>query len=302
MSETTVSTTRPLLTLKHVVLVLLILCNVLAWWTVHYKDTLPAELRVSVLDIGQGDAIFIDGPTGIQLLIDGGPDRSVLRRLPQQMSLLDRTIDLVVETHPDMDHIAGLSYVFDRYGVANFISPGVENEESSFVQSLQQALADERGVEEFIARRGMRIHLGDGAYADVLYPDHDVSREETNEGSIILKVVYGKTSFMLTGDASSEIESKLIAHARADDGDATELQSTVLKAGHHGSKYSTSAEWLAAVHPAFVVISAGKENRYGHPAPEVLDRTQRAGATVVSTIEQGTIEFVSDGETIWLES
>jgi competence protein ComEC len=250
-------------------------------------------LKVSVLNIGQGDSIYIEGPTGLQMLVDGGPDHSVLRQLPKEMGLLDRSIDLVVETHPDKDHIAGLTDVLDRYRVSYFLSPGIPGDTAT-AAGLNHAVATEEGVHALTARRGMRIHLGGGAYADVLYPDHDVSQGETNEGSIVMHLVYGKTSFMLTGDAPSDIESHLISL----DGTDGELPSDVLKAGHHGSKYSTSDGWLAAVKPKIVAISAGENNTYGHPNLETLDRIKSEGAQILSTIDSGTLHFVSDGQLV----
>jgi competence protein ComEC len=224
------------------------------------------------------------------MLVDGGPDHSVLRQLPKEMHFFDRSIDLVVETHPDKDHIAGLTDVFDRYRVSYFMSPGIPNDTAT-AKGLEHAVSVEPGVHAFTARRGMRIHLGGDAYADVLYPDHDVSHGETNVGSVVMHVVYGKTSFMLTGDAPSDVEAHLIALDGADG----ELSSTVLKAGHHGSKYSTSDAWLAAVMPQTVAISAGANNTYGHPNPETIERIKKEGARIVSTIDSGTLRFVSDG-------
>ncbi len=282
------SLSRSTLPALYAALAVLAVLNAVVWVPVFH--TPPPRLRVSVLDIGQGDAILVTGPTGMQMLVDGGPDRSVLRQLPKEMSLLDRSLDLVVETHPDKDHIAGLTDVFDRYRVSYFLSPDIEGSTAT-ARGLEHAVSTERGVRAFIARRGMRIHLGGGAYADVLYPDHDVSHEETNDGSIVMHLVYGETSFMLTGDAPSEIEARLIAL----DGTDGELPSTVLKAGHHGSKYSTSNAWLAALAPQFVAISAGEDNRYGHPNPETIARIEDEGAQILSTIDSGTIRFVSDG-------
>lgn len=279
------------ITLKHASIPLLLLLNGYVWYA--YLHVSSPALRVSVLDIGQGDSILVQGPTGIQMLVDGGPDRSVLRQLPEEMRFFDRSIDLVAETHPDKDHIAGLTNVFDRYRVSYFLSPGIPDTTAT-AQGLAAAVSQEPGARSFIARRGMRIHLGGGAYADVLYPDHDVSRGPTNEGSIVMHVVYGKTSFMLTGDAPSDIEARLIA-LDAHDG---ELPTTVLKAGHHGSKYSTSDAWLAALQPKIVAISAGANNTYGHPNQETLGRIQKEGAQIVSTISHGTIRFVSDGATV----
>jgi len=270
------------------VITVLLAINLFVWQAVLARNT--HDLRVSFLDIGQGDAILVQGPTGVQMLVDGGPDRSVLRQLPHAMGILDRSIDMIVETHPDRDHIGGLAGVFERYAVSYFMSPGIPNDTSSTL-SLDDAVAGESGIHRFIARRGMRIHLGGGAYADVLYPDHDVSKLETNAGSVTMHIVYGKTSFMLSGDLPSEQEDYLV---RLDAADGN-LASDVLKAGHHGSKYSTDAAWLAAVHPSFVAISAGEGNSYGHPNPETVSRIQDEGARIFSTINSGTIDFFSDG-------
>lgn len=272
---------------------LVILNGILGYELFHYS---APRLRVSVLDIGQGDSILVEGPTGTQMLVDGGPDRSVLRQLPKVMRLFDRRIDLIVETHPDKDHIAGLTDVFDRYRISYFMSPGIPNSTAA-AKGLEEAEASEPNVQAFIARRGMRIHLGGGAYADVLYPDRDVSKGPTNEGSIVMHVVYGMTSFMLTGDAPMDVEEHILA-LDANDG---ELPTTVLKAGHHGSKYSTGDAWLAALAPKTVAISTGKGNTYGHPNPETIARIQKEGAQILSTMDRGALRFVSDGFTVTLE-
>ena len=264
----------------------------------HIARSGTERLKVSFLDVGQGDAIFIEGPTGIQLLVDGGPDRSVIRELARVMSPLDRHIDAVVATHPDKDHIAGLSDVFARYRISHLVHSGRAHDTGVY-EELFDAVAHEQGLLQTEARLGMRFHLGGGAYADVLYPDRDVSRvRDTNDASVVLRVVYGSTAVLLTGDLSAPYEERIVASA----GTSTVLVSTVLKAGHHGSKYSTGDVWLKAVHPGYVVISAGKDNSYGHPSPEVLERVQKVGAQVVSTVDRGTITFVSDGNSISLDN
>lgn len=256
----------------------------------------PGTLTVSFMDIGQGDAILVRGPTGVTLLIDGGPDQSVVRRLPDEIGVLATSIDVIVETHPDKDHIGGLAGVLDKYDVRYFITPGIPNDTAA-THELRQAVQDEPGLRSVIARRGMRLHLGKSAHADVLFPDRDQSTQtETNAGSIALKLVYGDTSFLLTGDLPSAIEEYLVSL------DNVQLQSDVLKAGHHGSKNSSSELWLATVAPAVVAISAGKGNSYKHPNPETIERIQKAGAQIVSTIESGTLRFVSDGRRITLET
>lgn len=266
------------------VFVLAVLNGALLFYLLHEER----ELQVTFLNVGQGDAILIQTREGRQVLIDGGPDRSVLRQLPRFMGPLDRSIDLMIATHPDKDHIAGLAEVFARYEVSAFMEPEIAND-TSYAQALTYAAANEEGVTEMIARRGMRIHLGEGTYMDVLFPDRDVEYLESNTGSILLQLVHGETEFMLTGDAPASIEEWLVLL------DGEELQSDVLKAGHHGSRTSTSGDWIKAVSPAFVVISAGKENSYGHPHAEVVERIQASGAAMLSTME-GSITFMSDGK------
>lgn len=251
------------------------------------------NLHVSFLDVGQGDAILIESPTGTQILVDGGVSRKVLAPLGKEMGLLDRSLDMVVATHPDQDHIGGLPAVFDRYRVSTFMEPGIPHATAA-TAAVMSAVEDEAVAAHIIARRGMRILLGGGAYVDVLYPDRDVSSMETNSGSVVLHVVYGSTSFMLSGDLPSEQEGWLALL----DGEDGHLKSDVLKAGHHGSKNSSSMEWLRVVSPDVVVISAGKDNTYGHPAPETLVRVQQIGVSVYSTLEEGTVRFESDGTKI----
>jgi len=250
-------------------------------------------LQVSFLSVGQGDSILVTSPTGVTMLIDGGPDRSVLRELPKELGYFNRSINMIVATHPDKDHIAGLSDVLARYKVSHYIESGVTGT-TAFSENLDTAVSEENGIQKVTARRGMRIHLGGGAYADILYPDRDVRNVETNTGSIVMRLVYGDTSFMLTGDAPGSIEKYLVSLDAGRDA----LESDILKAGHHGSKTSTQAEWLSEVSPNVVVISAGKGNSYGHPAPEVVERITNSGARILSTINLGTIRFSSNGNEI----
>ncbi|HEX5774675.1 MAG TPA: MBL fold metallo-hydrolase [Candidatus Paceibacterota bacterium] len=271
------------------VLFLLGALNAAAYYYVYNPG--PETLEVTFLDVGQGDAIIIKGPTGIQMLVDGGRGRAVLRELARAAGPFDRTIDLAVATHPDADHIGGLADVLIRYRVGYFLAPGIESDTNP-VRRLEAKVEEEKGLVRILARRGERIHLGGGAYADVLYPDHDVTRSETNAGSIALRVVYGNTAFMLTGDLPVSAENYLVHLA-----EEGELQSNVLKAGHHGSRTSTGEEWLEAVAPATVVISAGRENPYGHPHDEVLARIRASGAAITSTMD-GPVTFRSDGKAL----
>lgn len=272
-----------------IALCLLLACNAVVFYFLWFSN--DKVLSVSFLDVGQGDAILIQSPGGVDMLIDGGADRSVLRELPKKLGVLDRTIDFVIATHPDMDHIGGLSDVLSRYTVSYVVQPGIPSDTSA-AKRFEEAVLNEPNVESIIARRGMRFDLGGGVFAEVLYPDRDVSQLETNTGSIVMRITYGETDFILTGDAPISIEDWIVSSY------GTQLKSEVLKAGHHGSRTSTGDKFIKAVEPDIVIISAGKDNSYGHPHPEVVRRIEESGAEMLATFE-GTIELVSDGTKIW---
>lgn len=272
---------------RLVLLAALALANLLVWSAAFHERA----LSVSFLDVGQGDAIFIEGPTGVQILVDGGANAAVLRELGRRLSFFDRSIDAVVATHPDADHIGGLSDVLTRYDVGVFFESGVEHDTGA-VAALEAALEKE-SAPRILARRGMRLLLGRGAYADVLYPDRDVSKvSDTNAGSIVLRVVYGENEFILTGDAPKTIEQNLATVY------GSALESDVLKAGHHGSKTSSLESFVRAVNPQYVVYSRGCDNRYGHPAPEITALFQRLSIPALDTCKSGTITFRSNGRTL----
>lgn len=234
--------------------------------------------------------MYIEGPNGNQLLVDGGPPSgAVLRELGKVMPFFDRSIDVVMESHPDQDHIGGLPEVFSRFQVAYFIEPGIVNDTAATV-ALTNAVEQE-GAQDILARRDMVIDLGSGVRARVLFPDRGVEHIETNTGSIVVRLEYGSTSVLLTGDSPVAIESYLVSL------DAEGLQSTILKLGHHGSRTSSSKEYLEAVHPEVAIVSAGKDNQYGHPHQEVLDTLATLKIPYRSTAEEGTLRFVSDGKT-----
>jgi len=268
---------------------ILIFGNIFVW-----TIPVPHGLKVSFLNIGQGDSVFIEGPTGIQMLIDAGPpDKSVLRELGSVMPLFDRSIDAVVETHPDQDHLGGIPDVFERYQVGTFLEPRIPNDTKA---TKAVVLAVEKsGVKDIVARRGMRLILGGGAYADILFPDRDVPKIETNTGSIVMRVVYGDTSFLLNGDSPQVIEKYLVLT------DGKKLQSTVLKAGHHGSKSSSASEFLKAVNPEYGVYSRGCDNKYGHPSPTVVQLFASLKISTFDTCIEGRITFVSNGENLTIQ-
>jgi len=275
--------------IQGLVILLLLLLTVGIWYAVFREDR-SEILAVSFLDVGQGDAIFIEAPSGRQVLIDGGPDRSVLRELSKVLPWWDRSIDVVIATHPDADHITGLVDVLQRYKVGHIFHPGVDKSTGP-AESMLASVASE-GAQEVIARRGQVIELGDNARIEILFPDRDVSDVETNTASIVTRVVYGDTAFMLTGDSPQSIE-KYLSQV---DGEA--LHANILKAGHHGSRTSSSELFVGFVSPEYAVFSRGCDNSYGHPHQEVIDLFKKFGVPTVDTCEEGTVTFVSDGRVV----
>lgn len=269
--------------------VLLCLAVFLIWYAI-FAETRNNILTVAFLDVGQGDAIFIEAPNGNQMLIDGGKNARVLRELAAVMPFYDKSIDVVLATHPDQDHIGGLPSVFERFDVSTFVEPGVSGDTSAYKELLRRVELEQGGT--VIARRGMKIVLSQGVEFLILFPDRDVSAVETNDGSIIGKLIYGNTSFLFTGDAPQKIENFLVTI------DGTVLRSDVLKVGHHGSKTSTAELFLGFVAPKVSVISSGASNSYGHPHEEVLERLKRFETEALRTDTQGTIIITSDGETV----
>ena len=282
------STTKPLHRGLWYVLGIFFFLDAVVWYGVAAEA--PRETAVvSFLDIGQGDAIFIDSPSHGQILIDGGSGNgAVLSALGAVMPFYDRFIDVVIATHPDEDHSGGLVGVLQRYRVgAVLLSGGIAT--TATARALEEEILS-RGVPTFTARRGMNILLDGSTSLAVLFPDRDVSTVPTNEGSIITRLVHGDTSYLFTGDAPQSIERYLLAL------DGERLKSDVLKVGHHGSRTSTGELFLGTVSPTFAVISAGRGNRYGHPHEEVIERLKHFGVTVLTTYEQGTIVLESDSE------
>lgn len=277
---------------KEYLVGVLILANIFVWLAVYQRR--PGDvLTVYFLDIGQGDAIFIDSPTHGRLLLDGGRNRKVLTELGKILPFADKRIDVMIESHPDADHIGGLPEVVSRYDVGLFLEPGVESD-NSIDDELHRRI-EEKNIPRLFAKRGMVVNFGDGAKLQILFPNQDVSNWETNRASVVARLVYGDASFLLTGDSPIPIENVLLTL------DSEFLDSDVLKAGHHGSRTSTSLTFAEAVSPEYAVISAGKDNTYGHPHKEVLDILQKLGAKIVSTAESGTIKFETNGKTLELK-
>jgi competence protein ComEC len=273
-----------------VIALLLVLVCVL-WFLIYTHEHNTDTLTVAFLNVGQGDAIYIETPSGVQVLIDAGSNNGVLRELGRVMPFWDRSIDIVMGTHPDMDHIGGIPGVFERFNVEHLLIPGIGADTDLYSEMLLKAKLEP--VEIHIARRGqVVIDQTHNISLEILFPDRDVSGVEKNLGSIVCKLTYGETSFLFTGDSPIAIEKYLVAQV------PELLNVDVLKLGHHGSDTSSSLEFLGYTSPDIAIISAGKDNSYGHPHKEVLERLDEFEIPYLNTGTDGRIVFVSDGKTI----
>ena len=257
-------------------------------WYAVFEESVTNRLEVDMLDIGQGDAIFIKAPGGEETLVDGGPNRSVLSALSKVMPFYDRSIDLLMVSNPDSDHIAGLVDVLNSYHVGAILIPGTKPDTEIYKSLL--AAANRTGAKIIEARRGEKVSLGGGAFMEILFPDRDPSGLDTNTGSLIARLVYGKTSMLFTGDAPTSVEDYLISI------DGKKLESDILKVAHHGSKNSVSLPFYGVVNPQIAAISVGAGNTYGHPNKETLDALNQFQIKTLRTDQLGTIKFISDGE------
>lgn len=270
-------------------------CCLLALW---FFITLPTanssgKAGVTMLNIGQGDSFLIESPEGHRLLIDGGRDQTVLSELAKRIPPGDHSIDVVIATHPDADHIGGLTAVVQRYQVGLFLTSDVQTDTQTEA-TLLNTIADKH-IPAYYVRRGMTLSFDPTMYFAILFPDRSTRGwAQTNPASVVGRLQIGNTSVLFTGDSPSSIEHFLVQN------DPKDLDVDILKLGHHGSKYSSSTEFLKATSPALALISAGVNNRYGHPNPDVLDRLKALSIPWVSTQEHNQVVLTTDG-TSWTE-
>jgi competence protein ComEC len=286
------SLARPLAVLPTLgIAIVLALASVLVWLLILGS---PGDrLSVTFLDVGQGDAILIRSPSGHNILVDGGPSgEGITAALGRHLAFWDRHLHLVVLTHPDLDHLAGLVTVLERYDVDQVLAPALTRD-SPAIDAWEQAIADNH-IPETEAFAGEWIDLGGGATLSVLHPPPEpLPGADEDDNSVVLKVSQGDAAFLLTADIGAEGETYLL-------GNHADLQAPVLKVAHHGSRASTSADFLAAVEPLTAVISVGEDNTYGQPAPETLDRLD--GRPVFRTDLNGDVQISTDGHKLWIKT
>ncbi|MFH1413122.1 MAG: MBL fold metallo-hydrolase [bacterium] len=273
---------KPLL---YLFILITIIISIFVW-----KYNSLDQLKVVFLDIGQGDSILIKAPDGQVVLIDGGPDKTVLSELSKYLPWWDKHIDLMILTHPHADHATGLNYVLDDYQVDRIMATGVSHTASSYISWWEQANNMDNLI---IADKPMSVNLGD-CDLNILYPDFSILNQAVdnlNNTSIVSKLVCGQTKWLFAGDIEEETEQYLLDSN-------TDLSADVLKVAHQGSKTSSTLEFLQAVDPDIAVIIVGK-NSFGHPSPLILNRLERIAEKILRTDRDGSVELISNGQEIW---
>ncbi|ABY93611.1 MAG: Beta-lactamase domain protein [Caldanaerobacter subterraneus] len=252
------------------------------------KKSATDSLTVNYIDVGQGDSIFIQTPSGKTMLIDAGTPEMGSKVIKYIKSQGINKIDVLIGTHPHNDHIGGIVEIIKTFKIGKFYMPKVTTTTRTFEEVLKAAKS--KGLSINVAKTGVVIDLGDGIIAKMLAPNSS-HYEDLNNYSAVIKITYGNTSFLFTGDASEQSEKEMLSKGY-------NLKADVLKIGHHGSSSSSTWAFLKAVHPKYAVISCGKYNDYGHPHKETMKKLRSLGIIVYRTDECGTVIAVSDGKTI----
>lgn len=274
-------------------LVLLLLAAILVWVFVFRLEAHKNNLFVYAFDVGQGDSIFIETPNGNQMLVDGGPSSAVLSKLGKVMPLWDRSINVLLLTHPHADHLDGLLEVLKRYDIGMVIESGVNHSIPEY--ETWHALLREKHIPVVIAREGERFVLDSNITLDILTPLQGEDFEgktvkNVHEGNVVSRLRYGNEAMLFTGDMESPLEYQLVKSGE-------NVRAQILKIGHHGSKTSTSEVLLRAVQPETAIISVGSHNRFGHPTQMVLDRLAQFGVRTFRTDRDGDIQIVMGSTT-----
>lgn len=256
-------------------------------YTIITPEKTEAEvdvMRLHFIDVGQGDCIFVDYGEK-EALIDCGEWEYSDKVIQYITPYVDEALDLVIATHPDSDHIGGMMYIFDSFQVDCLIDSGAYKDTITY-ENYMNAVSNEPEC-EIVLDDDLIWEMGEQAYIRII--ETGDSDSDVNEISVVSEVVYGEISVLLTGDMGSKTERKNL-------GKFSEV--TVLKAGHHGSSKSTSEEFLSITKPDYVILSAGKDNSYGHPHTETLKRLSKIGSIAYCTMDNGTIVMETDGKTL----
>ena len=256
-----------------------------------YQNAKKPQLAVFFFDVGQGDAIFVESYDGTQILIDGGPPNRILPLIGKRMSYFDKYIDVVVLTHPHADHVSGLIEVLEKYNIGMLIESGVDYHTAE--AKTFEKLIKEKNIKTVIIGHPVDLNFYNNAVLRFIYPEESFSGKtlkNVHDSALISEIDFEGKKILLMSDAEKNVEKRLVREGKIGDID-------VLKTGHHGSKTSSNDFFLKVARPEYAVISAGRQNRYGHPHPDVLSRLSAAGAQIFRTDLDGTITLeIRNGE------
>ena len=246
------------------------------------------KLTVSYIDVGQSDSILIQTPGGKNVLIDAGNNEDANTIVTYLKGKNISRLDCVIATHSHEDHIGSMDAVINTFDIGSVVMPKETSNTQTF-RDFMTAIAN-KGLKPIEAKAGVKLDFGSELYAELLAPNSS-GYEDINDYSAVLRLVYGKNTFLFTGDAEAKSESEMLHFGK-------QLKADVYKCSHHGSSSSSTAAFLKLVDPEYAVISVGKGNTYGHPTQATLDRLSSIGATIYRTDESGTIVCESDGTNI----
>lgn len=266
---------------------------ILSLFLIYYLSS-EKNLKIIFLNVGQGDAILIRTVKGENILIDGGPNKNIIFKLDSYIPFYERKIDLMILTHPDPDHLNGLVEVLKRYPTRKVFYNGVKDNDLTYSEFLK--IIEEKKIEKEVVWLGKNFEFKNGKI-EIFYPFENLSGLEfknDNDSSIVFKLTYGKIRILFTGDATKKIEEKLIENN-------LDLEAEILKVAHHGSKDSTSLNFLEKVKPIYAVISVG-ENKFGHPSLRVLKNLEKIKTKVLRTDQLDDIIFETNGVDLKLKN
>lgn len=272
-----------------------------------YQNSAKGLLKIVFCDVGQGDAAFIRTPSGQDVLIDAGPDERVLNCLNHNLPFWDRDIEMVIISHPQADHIGGLPAVLKHYKIGTLMMENQADKSAEYKEVRE--LITERKITVQNPFSGQRIDFGDGTEAKIIWPERkwlagringrgeilgaSTFRGDLNATSTVLLFNYGVFKILFTGDADMEIQPEILRNISLENAD-------ILKIPHHGSKKAVTEKFLETVRPKLAVISVGKNNRFGHPAKELMKKLTELKIPILRTDQKGEIKFISDGRN-WRE-
>lgn len=279
------------------IIIVLIICIIGAWFiekttdttTPPHDETTIGDVRVHIIDVGQGDGIWID--TGHEnIVIDAGnkgQGKTMINYLEQHGV---KELDAVVSTHPDADHVGGLADVINHFPVKAVYAPRVTHTTQAYKEFLEAVKKQQLSIK--VAKQGVAIN-STATDVNMMFvgPTKNYAKTDLNNWSAVLTLTHGQKKFLLTGDAETPAEEDMLAAGVIEAVD-------VLKVSHHGANEASTSDYLTAVKPQYAVISVGEGNRYHHPTASALKRLKASGATILRTDEHGSIVFTSNGKSI----